>query len=186
MVLTSDVKPNWFLPKRFLILAGLVLLGLATAVAMTICRRPLIRETSQEKWEPSDANAWWYVPRDLPFHGWQEWTELPKTEVFEVSKEVEAQAVARLDEKPIIPLSEGELRLYTGQPPPALEKKQPYLVRSILFENTNGARSLSTKEAVLWVKYDCLGHPGKRRKSPVVVLLLEKPEKLFVSASGAL
>jgi hypothetical protein len=182
----SNAKPRRYRSKRFLILAGLLVAGFATAVTIMVCRRTPMLETMQATWEPSDADAWWYVPPDLPFNGWQEWTETPKTDVFEVSKEVEAQAIARLDERPIIQLSEEEFRLYTGQPFPALEKQQPYLVRSVLFENTNGARSFLTKDTILWAKYDCLGHAGGRRKSPVIVLLLEKPRNLFVSGGWAL
>jgi hypothetical protein len=186
MVAMSDAKPSWYRSRRFFILASLLVAGFATAVTIMVCRRTLIPETLQEAWEPSDADSWWHVPPDLSFNGWQEWTETPKTDVFEVSKEAEAQATARLDESPIIQLSEEEFRLYTGQPFPALEKQQPYLVRSVLFENTNGARSFLTKDAILWAKYDCLGHPGGRRKSPVIVLLLEKPRNLFVSGGWAL
>jgi hypothetical protein len=182
----SNAKPTWDRSKGFLILAGLVVAGLATAVTIVVYRRTPVPETRQETWQPSDADAWWYVPPDLSFNGWQEWTKTPKTDVFEVSKKAETQAIARLDERPIIQLSEEEFRLYTGQPFPALEKQQPYLVRSVLFENKNGARSLLIKGSVLWAKYDCLGHPGGRRKSPVIVLLLEKPTNLFVSAGSAL
>ncbi|HBI45940.1 MAG TPA: hypothetical protein DDY78_24250 [Planctomycetales bacterium] len=182
----SNAKPIWSRPKRFLILAGVLVVGFATTVTIMVCRRTPMPETTQETWQPSDADAWWYVSPDLPFNGWQEWTETPKMDVFEVSKEVEAQAVARLDERPIIQLSVDEFRLYTGQPFPAPEKQQPYLVRSVLFENTNGARSFLIKGSILWARYDCLGRPGRRRKSPVIVLLLEKPRNLFVSGGWAL
>jgi hypothetical protein len=115
-----------------------------------------------------------------------DWEEVPCKNFCTVVDAARDQAISLLETHAIVKLSEAQRRLYAADQLLADKSRKAYLVRALSFTNRNGGFTVRQKQSSLWVRYGCLGHPGKVERTPLVVLLSEEPVSLFVDGGVAL
>jgi hypothetical protein len=186
-------RPFWYAAGPILIASVLLIAELATfllvsgwpggqpgAVENVVADRSDKRLAALEP-----ADAWIRLPTVEAITEWR-WTKVHPIAVLEVQQAVRAKAIQRLDERPIVRLNEEELWSYAGCALKAGDPHKPYLVRGVAWTNTNGAFEVRYRGTTLWVQYGWLGRAGESKKTPLVILLTQEPETLFVDGGGGL
>jgi hypothetical protein len=117
---------------------------------------------------------------------WDEWKELPATDVFEVVASKESVAIARdLAEKQIVLIEEKTGKYFAGanyQCPPG---KKAYLVRAVYGHGGTGGYKVLRRGNEILIHHSSLGRSSPTRQSAVVVNLDFTPTAVYLDRSIA-
>ena len=158
--------------------------------AWAACAAMLISANNADAQSNVSAKSWLNFPSnpDFPLSAPQ-----GKVPYIVVAKGAQEDAIRILDDNPIAPLSEGNAKYYAGEEALAdmeyystltgHSDVRPYLVRGVN-PNAGGACSINLADDALYVVCVSLGDFAYEKR-PYVVLLNQRPSRIFVSAMSA-
>jgi len=124
------------------------------------------------------AGAEWL--REPDSEDFQNKTDIPTTDVYEVTASKANIAFRELEQTSISQLSPELAIWYTGHYYTCPPDKQPYLVRAVYGHAGTGAFSLKRLEDDLLILHQSLGHSTIYQKTALVVNLDFEPNQVFI------
>lgn len=103
---------------------------------------------------------------------WEDWTELPQTDIYEVVATKETSALIReLADKQFALITENTAKYYTGHYYRCPPGKKPYIVRSVYGQGGTGNYSVHKRGGELLVHHASLGGATAAHKSALIINL---------------
>jgi hypothetical protein len=128
----------------------------------------------------SQAGAEWLREPDAEDAQSEKYTDIPQTDIYEVTASKIAFAFMELEQTSIYKLSPELAIWYTGHYYTNSAGKQPYLVRAVYGHAGTGAFSLKRLGDDLLVVHQSLGHSTIYQKTALVVNLDFEPDQVFI------
>jgi hypothetical protein len=126
------------------------------------------------------AGAEWLREPDLEDVQNEQYTDIPKTDIYEVTASKADIAFIELEQTSISKLSPELAIWYTGHYYTSPAGKQPYLVRAVYGHAGTGAYSLKRLDDDLLIIHQSLGHSTIYQKSALVVNLDFEPDQIYI------
>ncbi len=133
----------------------------------------------------TQEGAEWLREPDSEGSGSEQYTDIPMTDIYEVTASKVALAFTELEQASIVQLSPQSASWYTGHYYTCPPDKQAYLVRAVYAHAGTGAFNLKRLEDDLLIIHQSLGHSTIYQKSALVVNLDYTPEQLFIRVTIA-
>jgi len=124
--------------------------------------------------------AEWLREPDLEGVQNEQYTDIPTTDIFEVTASKVSIAFMELEQTSISKLSPERATWYTGSYYTCPAGKQAYLVRAVYGHAGTGAFSLKRIEDDLLIVHQSLGRSTIYQKSALVVNLDYEPDQIFI------
>jgi len=131
------------------------------------------------------AGAEWLREPDLGDINNERYTDIPKTDIYEVTASKIDLALMELEQTSISKLSPELAIWYTGHYYTCPADKQPYLVRAVYGHAGTGVFSLKRHDDDLLIVHQSLGHSTIYQKSAFVVNLDYEPDQIYIRATIA-
>ena len=126
------------------------------------------------------AGAEWLREPDVEDAQSEKYTDIPNTDIYEVTASKIDIAFRELEQISIVKLSPELAIWYTGHYYTCPADKQPYLVRAVYGHAGTGAFSLKRLEDDLLILHQSMGHSTIYQKTALVVNLDYEPDQVFI------
>jgi hypothetical protein len=126
------------------------------------------------------AGAEWLREPDLEDIHDEKYTDIPKTDIYEVTESKVDIAIRELEQTSISKITPELAVWYTGHYYTCPPDKQPYLVRAVYGHAGTGAFSLERLEDDLLILHQSLGRSTIFQKTALVVNLDYEPDQVFI------